>query len=102
MTDYHKEILCWKDAGSGLFSIVAGLVLPSHHCYQSYFQGMRSFLRYMLPSLTMGVLMEAGLWIVYWYQVFLICFQWIIELYPIATLIIGALITGATVVGLCL
>lgn len=43
--------------------------------------------------------MEPGLWIGYWYQVFVACLNWIIELYPIPTVIIGVLITGATVTG---
>lgn len=38
-------------------------------------------------------------WITYWYQVLATCLFWVLEYYPIPTIIVGALITGATVIG---
>ena len=38
-------------------------------------------------------------WITYWYQVLATCLFWVLEYHPIPTIIIGALITSATVIG---
>lgn len=43
--------------------------------------------------------MEFLLWLAYWREVLVTCFNWTMEFYPIPTLIIGVLITGATVMG---
>lgn len=48
----------------------------------------------------MGCAMDPQLsWITYWYQVLTTCLFWVLEYYLIPTVIVGALITGATVIG---
>lgn len=38
-------------------------------------------------------------WITYWYQVLVTCLFWVFEYYPVPTIIVAVLLTGATVIG---